>query len=82
MSFKVAESEKNMDKYIDEVMEAVRQRMGLEEDDESADEEIMQMDRSQVFKEYCLWHGLLGNWCDTLLEVVENIYDVELKERD
>lgn len=70
-----------MDKYMDEIMEAVRQRMGLEEDDESADEEIMQMDRSQVFKEYCLWHGLLGSFYDTLLEVVENIYDVELEER-
>ena len=71
-----------MDKYIDEVMEAVRQRMGLEEDDESADEEIMQMDRSKVFKEYCLWNGLLGSWYDTLLEVVESIYDVKLEERD
>lgn len=71
-----------MDKYIDEVMEAVRQRMGLEEDDESADEEIMQMDRSKVFKEYCLWNGLLGSWHDTLLEVVENIYDVELEEHN
>lgn len=77
-----AESDVNMDKYIDEVMEAVRQRIGLEEDDESADEEIMQMDRSKVFKEYCLWNGLLGSWYDTLLEVVENIYDVELEERD
>lgn len=71
-----------MDKYIDEVMEAVRHRMGLEEDDESADEEIMQMDRSKVFKEYCLWNGLLGSWYDTLLEVVESIYDVKLEERD
>lgn len=71
-----------MDKYIDEIMEAVRQRMGLKKDDESADQEIMQMDRSQVFKEYCLWHGFLGNWYDTLLEVVENIYDIELEECD
>lgn len=71
-----------MDKYMDEIMEAVRQRMGLEEDDESADKEIMQMDRSEVFKEYCEWNGLLGSWYDTLLEVVENIYDVELEECD
>lgn len=52
--------------------------MGLNEDDESADDEIMNMDKSDVFAAYCKWHGLMGSWYDTLLEVIENIYDVEL----
>lgn len=71
-----------MEIYNDDIMEAVRQSLGLEEDDVSADDEIMDMDRAEVFKRYCQWNGLLGNWYDTLLEVVENIYDVELEERD
>lgn len=68
--------------YNDDIMEAVRQTLGLEEDDVSADDKIMDMDRAEVFKRYCRWNGLLGSWYDTLLEVVENIYDVELEERE
>ena len=71
-----------MNRYNDEIMKAVRQSLGLDEDDESADDEIMSMNMKRVFKIYCRWNGLLGSWYDTLLEVVENIYDVELKERD
>ena len=78
----MAESEVKMETYNEDIMEAVRQSLGLEEDDISADDEIMDMDRAEVFKRYCQWNGLLGSWYDTLLEVVENIYDVELEERD
>lgn len=66
-------------KYNDDIMKAVRQNMGLEEDDESADKEIMQMDGSQVFKAYCHWNGFLGNWYETILKTVENIFCVELE---
>lgn len=71
-----------MNKYNDEVMKAVRQSLGLEEDDESSDDEIMNMNRKRVFKIYCRWNGFLGSWYDTLLQVIENIYNVELKESD
>ena len=69
-----------MKKYNDEIMKAIRQRMGLNENDTSSDEEIMKLDKYDVFRQYCLWNGLMGSWYDTLLGVVENIYDVELKE--
>ena len=71
-----------MNKYNDKIMKAVRQSLGLDKDDESTDEEIMRMNRKQVFELYCQWNGVLGSWYNTLLEVVKNIYDVELKERD
>ena len=71
-----------MNKYNDKIMKAVRQSLGLDKDDETADEEIMSMNRKRVFKLYCQWNGVLGSWYNTLLEVVENIYDVKLKERD
>lgn len=71
-----------MNRYNDEIMKAVRQSLGLDEYDESADDEIMSMNRKRVFKIYCRWNGFLGSWYDTLLEVVENIYDIELNERD
>ncbi len=66
-------------KYNDDIMKAVGQNMGLEEDDESADKEIMQMDEKEVFKAYCHWNGFLGNWYETLIKTVENIYGVELE---
>lgn len=68
-----------MNKYNDTVMKAIRERMGLDENDTSCDEEIMKMNKYDVFREYCLWNGLMGSWYDTLLGVVENIYGVELK---
>lgn len=68
-----------MEKYNDEIMKAIRQRMGLNENDTSSDKEIMKLDKYDVFRQYCLWNGLMCSWYDTLLGVVENIYGVELK---
>lgn len=69
----------NVYKYNDDIMKAVRQNMGLEEDNESADNEIMQMDEKEVFKAYCHWNGFLGNWYSTLIKTVEDIFGVELE---
>lgn len=50
-----------MKKYNDEIMKAIRQRMGLNENDTSSDEEIMKLDKYDVFRQYCLWNGLMGS---------------------
>ena len=71
-----------MNKYNNTIMKAIRQRMGLDENDTSCDEEIMNMDKYQVFREYCLWNGLLGSWYDYLLSAVENIYGLKLREEN
>lgn len=71
-----------MKKYNDTVMEAIRERMGLDVNDTSRDEEIMKMNKHDVFREYCLWNGLLGNWHSILLSVVENIYGLKLREEN
>ncbi|MDE7423945.1 MAG: hypothetical protein K2N51_09660 [Lachnospiraceae bacterium] len=65
--------------YNNDIMEAVRQRMGLEKDDTSKDDEIMKMDKEEVFREYCQWHGLSGAWYLDILEVIGNIYNVSLE---
>lgn len=51
-----------MNKYNEAIMQAVRQYRGLDENDTSADIEILNMPKENVFREYCLWNGLLGNW--------------------
>ena len=68
-----------MKNYNNDIMEAVRQRKGLEKDDTSKDDEIMKMDKEEVFREYCQWHGLSGLWYLNILEVIENIYNVSLE---
>jgi len=70
-----------MDKYNDDVMKAVRQSLGLEENDTSRDNDIMQMDKKAVFEHYCLWNGLLGSYYLYFLEAIQNIFDVELTEK-
>lgn len=69
-----------MDKYNDDVMKAVRQSLGLDENNTSRDSDIMQMCKKDVFKHYCLWNGLLGCYYQYLLEAVESIFDVKLSE--
>lgn len=75
----VGDESANLHKYNDDIMKAIRQNMGLEENDESADNEIVQMDEKEVFKAYCHWNGFRGNWYEILLKTVENIYGVELE---
>lgn len=67
-------------KYKDDVMKAVRQSLGLEENDTSRDNDIMQMDKKSVFEHYCLWNGLLGYYYQDLLDAVEGIFDVKLSD--
>lgn len=66
--------------YNDDVMKAVRQSLGYDEDDTSRDKVIMEMPKEEIFERYCRWNGLLGGWYQWLLEAVESIYEVELRQ--
>ena len=66
--------------YGKEVMEALRQRRGLEPDDVSEDVDIMNMAKQDAFNEYCAWNGLLRGYGYSLLNVVEDIYDINLQQ--
>lgn len=66
--------------YSEKVMEAIRQHRGLEPDDISEDEEIMKMAKQDVFNQYCAWKGLLGGYGYMLLNVIEDIYDINLQQ--
>lgn len=66
--------------YNDDVMKAVRQSLGYKEDDTTRDEVIMEMPKEDVFQRYCQWNGLLGGWYQWLIDAVESIYEVELRQ--
>lgn len=70
-----------MKKYNKDVMKAVRQHLGYDENDTSMDEVIMKLPKEEVFERYCLWNGLIGGWYQCLLDAVESIYDVSLIKR-
>lgn len=69
-----------MKKYNEDVMYALRQVNGLEKENTSLDDKIMNMNKKEVFDQYCIWNGLLGCWSDYLLEAIENIYNVKLTD--
>lgn len=66
--------------YNKKVMEALRQRRGLEPGDSSKDGDIMSMSKQDVFNEYCEWNGLLHGYGHELLKIVENIYNMNLQQ--
>lgn len=66
-----------METYNREIMEAIRQRLGLEKDDTSRDGYIMSLNKRTVFRGYCEWNGLLG-WSDNILSAIEFIFDIRL----
>lgn len=41
-------------------------------------EQLEAMNNDELFEAYTTWHGLIG-WADELKDVVESIYEVELK---
>lgn len=69
-----------MKTYNEDVMKALRQIRDIEPDDTSLDEEIMELDKREAFRQYCQWNGLIGCFDDYILDAVESIFDVELTD--
>ena len=63
--------------YPEYILEILRQRKDLEEDDTSRDEEFQNLSANEVFDEVIKWDGL-GNYADTIKQWVQDIYSVDL----
>lgn len=70
----------NPNVYSEEIMEYVRQRLGLEKYDCSRDKEINLMSSDEVLDHVCNWNGLLG-YTDTIKSWIRDIYDINLLKR-
>lgn len=68
--------------YTTEIVETVRQRLGLMYDDESMDQDILNMSKGEVFKHVVNWNGLLGSYDDTIKNWILDIYNVDLDEEE
>lgn len=62
-------------------MKKVRQHFGLEKDDNSLDESIMELTPEEVFSEVCEWEGLI-NYSHTLLSWIRDIFGVNLDSNE
>lgn len=67
-----------MNKYPDYIMEAVRQNLGLNEDDMSKDSEINEMTKNEVFNRVCNWNGFIG-YGSFFREWIEDIYEIDFE---
>lgn len=61
--------------YSDFIMRAVRQNIGLEEDDTSRDAEIMEMDGEEIVDRYLTWNGIIGYTYNIIDVVSQAIYE-------
>ena len=66
-----------MNKYEEYIMRDLRQRLGLEPDDESKDDEIMLMSKDEAFESILEWEGIVG-YASLNRSYVEDIYKVNL----
>lgn len=61
------------------VMEELRQRRGLNEDDTVEDEDILTMSGFDFFNEWLGWHGIVG-WTGEILDVIRMAYGVDFTD--
>ena len=68
-------------KYPLHIMRKIRQTFDLEPDDESMDAEINSMSRMEAFSKVLEWEGIIG-YEYSIVDWVENIFEVDLREED
>ena len=64
-------------RYPEYIMQKLRQRRGLEEDDVSEDSDINTLSPSESFDEVCNWEGLI-NYGSTIRGWINDIYGVRI----
>lgn len=60
-------------------MQELRLSLGYDEDDASADKEILEMSGFEFLNRWLTWHGIIG-YTTEILEVIEMAYGVDLRE--
>ena len=73
-------AENNHSKYSDEIMQAVRQNVGMERFDYSEDENLERLSPDKIFECVLHWNGLLGGYSEVIKSWVKEIYGVDLND--
>lgn len=64
-------------RYSEDVMEYIRQRLGLKKYDNSRNKEINQLSLGEALEHVCNWNGLIG-YASTIKSWIKDIYKVDL----
>ena len=69
-----------LDREVDiSIMKDLRQRRGLDEDDTSEDQEILEMSGYEFFSEWLRWEGIYG-YEDKILNVIKIAFGIDLMQ--
>ncbi|WP_423734358.1 hypothetical protein ACO9S3_08770 [Bacillus velezensis] len=68
------------EKYPISIIQYVRQREGLDKKDGSMDKEILEMSKSEVFRDVLAWNGFLGGWDHIIKDWIKSIYGIDLDD--
>lgn len=71
--------DENKNRFPEYIMSALRQRLDLEADDTSRDEEINLYSASEAFEEFLAWEGLVG-YVHHIKMWIEDIYGIKVSE--
>ena len=64
--------------YPEYILQKLRQRERLNEDDTIRDTEFNQLSKDEVFHEVLSWEGLGGSWDSTIKGWIMDIYGIDL----
>lgn len=65
--------------YSERILSYVRQNLGLNGNDNSQDQEIIKMSKSEILDRVCEWEGLI-NYGSTIKQWIEEIYNIKLPD--
>lgn len=65
--------------YPPQIMRDVRQNYGLEPNDTSRDQMILEMSKDEILDRVTTWNGLIG-YGDTIKRWVQDVYDIKLPD--
>ncbi len=67
-----------MSKYPEYILRRLRLREDLDDNDTSMDEQFDNYSPNEVFREVCLWEGLLGRYDEHIKGWIKAIYGIDL----
>lgn len=71
---------KNVDRIDKDIINDVREYLGVEPNDTSKDEEINRMSPNEIFSNWCEWNGYI-NGSGTFKRVIGCIYEIDIEGR-
>jgi len=69
---------KNTERIDNNIINCVREYLGVEPDDTSKDDEINRMSSNEIFHKWCDWNGYL-NCSEKFKRVISSIYGIDIE---